>query len=134
MSIYLPLLPTDLCGCAAVVGWRNARSDLCIFLFVVQKVLCWMQKGCAEGIMFFTPRQKLARIRHKLSLQLWLERGKIARNTTDVARTRAVCPQQRGLVGDQQKNSVGISRQGSLAHTTTWNRMHCNKLCVATTY
>ena len=39
-----------------------------------------MQKGCAEGIMFFTPRQKLARIRHKLSLQLWLARGKIARN------------------------------------------------------
>ena len=33
---------------------------------------------------------------------------------------------------DQQKHSVGISRQGSLAHTTTWNRMHCNKMCVAT--
>ena len=62
-------------------GWlAECTKRFMYFPFFVQKVQCGMQKGCAESIMFFTSRQKLARIRHKLSLQLWLERGQLAHN------------------------------------------------------
>ena len=100
MSIHLPLLPTDLCGCAAVVGWRNARSDLCVFLFCCAEGTMWDAEGlCRRYYVFHSKTKAFARIRHKLSLQLWLERGQIARSKADVARTREQFARNKGLVG-----------------------------------
>ena len=128
MSIYLPLPPTDLCGCAAVVGWRSARSDLCIFLFC-----------CAEGTMW--DAEGLCRRYYVHSKTKDITLNQTQGILAAVARTRANCPQQsrcgpneRTVCPQQRFRRMDYSRDSLSGGSLYTPKTECTAaICVATT-